>query len=111
MLTFPINFLFKKHDGSTNPVKDEYTREAIGHHKCESLASEFMLWTYSVWVHLGSCGLLWAHLGSGSSERIYLPGQGRLESKIALKIYFLKHFEHSFGRGLAARSGPRQSGV
>ena len=61
----------------------------MGHHKCESLASEFMLWTYSVWVHLGSCGLLWAHLGSGSSERIYLPGQGRLESKCTPNINLL----------------------
>ena len=62
----------------------------MGYHKCESLASEFMLWTYSVWVHLGSCGLLWAHLGSGPSERIYLPGQGRLESKIHPNIYFFE---------------------
>ena len=61
----------------------------MGYHKCESLASEFMLWTYSVWVHLGSCGLLWAHLGSGSSERIYLPGQGRLESKCTPNINLL----------------------
>ena len=67
----------------------------MGHHKCELLASEFMLWTYSVWVHLGSSGLVLAHPGSGYPERIYLPGPGRLESKIAP----MKHFEHSFGRG------------
>ena len=54
-----------------------------------------MLGTYFVWVHVGSSSLVWAHLGSGSSERIYLPGQGRPESKIDPNGIVFKHFEHS----------------
>ena len=72
-----MDYVVCKHDGSTNPVK-----KTEGLSYCESLASEFMLGTYFVWVHVGSSSLVWAHLGSGSSERIYLPGQGRPESKI-----------------------------
>ncbi len=47
--------------------------------------------TYFVWVHVGSSSLVWAHLGSGSSERIYLPGQGRPESKIDPNGIVFKH--------------------
>ena len=99
-----------EHDGSMNPVKDSYARKPKGYHIANRLR-EFMLGTYFVWVHVGSSSLVWAHLGSGSSERIYLPGQGRPESKIVPnRIVFkycghsFEHFAHSFDRQIRGKA-------